>query len=229
MEDVKWFKHTPWAIAILILVVFLWYLTLLTIDVSRRWGRVTLSPNVHQFGFDGEGNPVVKGKWRYGNPHSVPGESVLIVALYSVWHPGKPSDYYESLRNLLFVDGDLKSRSWLLPDNNREIAGWQLLRQQAADWTEQGPALATLLEVYEDDAESLQEAEPRSAVTIYLARPDGSELSQLFGGVTRVIGSELVDATHVVIFYVKNDTGHAAKIALADFSVTATTTLDLQG
>ena len=153
----------------------------------------------------------------------MPGASGFVVPLYSTWTPDEPRLEYASLRNLLFVDANLKGTRWLLPDNQTRIGGYVLLRHR--DWV---LALAILCEIWDEPAGDVEQAadEPLRS-SIYLSRPDCTGLVKVVAGLHRCIGDAVVDENHLVLFYVKDNAGHAARINLSDFSIVATTTLQL--
>jgi hypothetical protein len=177
-----------------------------------RSPRTAVSANVETYRTDESGETIVEAKWRYGDLREVRGASSLLVPFYSVWTTQDPSAR-PSLRNVLFIDADLSGSRWLLPNNQMEICSYDLL---ALDDEEE--VLAILYEVSEENPEKVN-ATCTTGTSIYLSRPDGSELTKAIAGVDRQIGHALTDETHVVISYIKDGTVHSALVALSDLAV----------
>ena len=224
MDDNKWFKLLWRVNAVLALLVLLGVLVQAARYRARRlWPAEPMMANFYQMGVDAQGNPVVEGKWRYGQPYRVPGESQCIVPLHSVDDADDASRYHEGpLRNLLFLTSDLKTARWLLPDNGRKIADWSFLQGKGNETT-----LGILLKL-EDHTVTQEEPNTTPSVAICLCRPDCTGFTQVLDGVTRVIGSQVIADNSLLIFYVKDGAGHAARIATSDFTVVGRTRLDLQ-
>jgi len=222
MDDSRWFKLICRINAVLLLVAVVMAIGKFVYEQWPWRRRVTCLSNYVTFGLDEEGRKVEKEKWRYDDPVKVPGGAGFIIPLDSTWSADDPSRTWSSTRNLLFVDGDLKAKKWLLPDNEGGISGWEFLAHE-----KDGPALAILFRMWDrhDDVGKRADAEARK-LSVFLARPDCARFAQVLTGLTRCIGKAQVDGNHLVVFYVKDGAGYAAKIAVADFSVVETTTLD---
>lgn len=225
MDDSRFFKRLWRVNAVVLLVVLLGIAGNSVYWIIPRGfrSRYALASNLVQYDYGAslQGQPVVKAKWRYGDPQREPGGSGFIVPLYSTWNPDDPKSYCESLRNLLFVDENLGSRRWLMPDNEQEISSWEFLKRGGAS-----PAI--MLKTWEKDPDAKTEAgDAVYTLDIHLARPDCTGLVPVLDGLTRCVGSEFVGEKHLTLFHVKDGAGYASKIALADFSVVATASLAL--
>ena len=225
MDDNRCFRLLWRVNAVLFLVALVLAIGRFVYDGCSSWfHEPAASPsNFPTYGIDAEGKTVVTAKWLYGDPRKVPGGAGFIVPLYSTWSADEPSRRRRALRNLLFVDKALKTSRWLLPDNERDISGWELLAHE-----EGGKALALLFEMHEPHADAEEQGAEAHKLSLHLSRPDCTRPVRVLTGLTRCIGKELADDDHVIVFYVKDGAGHAAKIALADASVDQTTTLEPQ-
>ena len=154
----------------------------------------------------------------------MPGTSRFIVPLNRVYRKGDPSGYRGSqLRNLLFVDADLGIKRWLLPDNETHLWDYDLVMRGEG---EDKRTLAVLCKIGEEsDAIDEETGERIRKTSVYLARPDGTGLVRVIECVDRIIEAAVADESHLVVFYVKDNMGHAARIALSDFSVVGSTKL----
>lgn len=206
--------------------LILWRLrsTLFLIAVAASTGCrepvVRIQPieaNITRYDVGENGELVPLAEWVYGAPVKVPGESGFIVPLQSVWR-GSTREYLLDA-NFLFVDSDLKVMRWLLPDNKQSIH-WERVGDEKAR--------AMLCEVREQSMDGEREPKLKSPLSLYLCRPDCTSPTKVLSDVTRVIGKQVTDDGHLLVFYVKDDTGHAAKMRLADFSVVGTVALKIQ-
>jgi hypothetical protein len=163
------------------------------------------SYNIATYTVDERGE-TVKERWLYGKPNEVTGTSGFILPLYSIEGTGEPA--YQ-IRNLAFVDANLAGSRWLLPDQQRRILNYQLLRSEDHD-----KVLAVLYEIADQDA-----AQGENGISVYLSRPDGTELTPVITGLDRVIGHAMTDEQRLVIFYVKDGAGHSDMLAIPDLAV----------
>lgn len=226
MDENKWFRRLWRVNAVLILLVLVVGIGAHSHKTVRGWFREPYisSSNIAQvgFGFDASGDAVLKG--RYGRPRELPGASRFIVPLNRVYRKGDPSGYRGSLlANLLFVDAALGVKRWLLPDNEKYISRYHLLTH-GRDESER--TLAILYKIMEEsDVVDEETGSKLMKPSVYLSRPDGTGLVRVIECVDRIIGHPVADENHLVVFYVKDNMGHAARIALSDFSVVGSTKL----
>jgi hypothetical protein len=162
--------------------------------------------NIATYRVDERGETVVEERWRYGRPDEVTGTSGSILPLYLVAGADEPA--YQ-IKNLAFVDANLAGSRWLLPDHQRRILNYQLLRSKDHD-----RVLAVLYEIADQDA-----AQGENGISVYLSRPDGKELTQVITSLDRIIGHAMPDEQRLVIFYVKDGAGHSDMLAISDFSM----------
>ncbi len=229
MDENKWFKRLWRANAVLILLVLVVGIGAQMNRTVSEWlypSRYRLASNLSTYEYDESGDAVLKSEWRYGDPEKVPGASRFIVPLNRVLRKDRDEELgYPGPRlvNLLFVDADLVTKRWFLPDNAKMNWTYELLtRGEGKDKT----TLAIRLGFWEESDEIDEETGKKIWKTsVYLARPDGTGLVRVIKCVDRIIGHPVVDENHLVMFYVKDNMGHAARIALSDFSVVGSTTL----
>jgi len=207
VDDNKFFKFL-WRInAVLVMCTCLLLFGKFTYE--KLYWRSGLPPsvtsNIETHGVDEKGETVVLEKWRYGDLQRVVGAPEFIVPFYSIWNVDEPSRHQRSLRNLLFVDADLKDSRWLLPDNQTHISSYDLLMSE--DWD----SVLAIVCVLDN--------------SIYLSRPDGRELTQVIADSDRRIGHATIDDNYLVVFYLKDSVAYSAKIALSDFSIVETIAL----
>lgn len=224
MDDHRFFK-VLWRInAVLLVPVFLAALVMPLLSEWRSSSRkVVCRSNFATFTVNAEGETVTTGEWRYGDPVAVPGGSGFIVPLYSTWSADEPGRTWRSCRNLLFVGGDLKATRWLLPDNERGVLHWEFLARE-----HEGKAMGVSFMMEEPQADAEKAIAETPKLSLHLARPDLTASAPVLTGLTRCIGKEVTDDDHLVVFYVKDGAGHAAKIALADLSLAEQITLKPQ-
>lgn len=170
-------------------------------------------------GKDSRGRTVVKEGWRYGGLERLDGGR-HILPFYRV-EPAEDGDFLLRRANLLFIDSDLEKKRWLFPDNSHEIYLYSVVRKESNGGNEEeGKGLAVLYEIEEPPANAGNKADPSSVKeTVYLSRLDGSGLTRIVENVRRVIDYTAVDDKYLLLFYVKENMGYAAKIDLSTFSV----------
>jgi len=226
VDDNKWFRLLWRVNAVLILLVLVVGIGAHSYKTVRGWFREPyyISSNVMVETLDESGDTVLKAEWRYGDPKEMPGAPGFIVPLHRVVRERDPSGYRGyRLTNLLFVDAGLGVTRWLLPDNEKHISHYELLTYGEGE--EKRP-LAILCEIMEEsDIVDEETGDKIMKPSVYLARPDGTGLVRIIECVERRIDHAVADESHLVVFYVKGNMGHAARIGLSDFSVAGSTTL----
>ena len=206
MDNNKFFK-TIWRInAILMLLALIAVGSISAYKEVHRW----LNPwsydtsNYSTFHTDADTGDIIETRWVYGKVQEVSGRSESVIPLLS------ERDQGYTIRNLLFVDDDLGNR-WVLSHNDSIIWNYELLA--GGDDSEVAAVIYDISKCNDDWCEE------QSGKSIYLSRPDGSELTQIVTGISRRIGQSMMDVNHVTIFYVKDEVGHAAKVSLRDFAI----------
>ncbi len=228
MDENKWFKRLWRVNAVLILLVLVVGTGAYVYRTVRGWFYEPYygTSNIRQLVLDATGDTVLKAEWRYGDPEEVPGTSRFIVPLNRVFRGDRDEllgFLGPTLANLLFVDADLGAKRWFLPDN--EKLGWTyelLTRGEGKDKTTLAIRLGFSEESDEIDEETGKKVWKKS---IYLARPDGTGHVRVIECVDRIIDEAVADESHLVVFYVKDNMGHAARIDLSDFSIVGSTKL----
>jgi hypothetical protein len=224
MDENKWFKLLWRVNAVLVLLVLVAVICSVTYSTVRGrfrepyYGR----SNIAQVGIGLSADAVLEG--RYGDPRKLPGASRFIVPLNRIYRKSDPSGYRgRFLVNLLFVDTDLGVKRWLLPDNEKHISRYHVLTH-GRDESKQ--TLAILYEIVEEsDVVDEETGAPVMRPSLYVSRPDGTGLARVIKCVDRCVHRAVADENHLVIFYVKENMGHAARISLSDFSIVGSTTL----
>ena len=154
---------------------------------------------------DADTGDVIETHWTYGMVQRASSSPGSIIPLLS------ERDQRRTIRNLLFVDNDLENR-WVLPHNDNIIWSYELLAV--------GDDSKVVAIIYDISKCNDDWCEEWSGQSIYLSRPDGSELTQVVAGSSRRIGQSTIDENNLVVYYVKDEQGYAAKVSLIDFTVT---------
>lgn len=156
-----------------------------------------------------KGDVVSKEQWIYYGLRQLDGAPTLIIPLQPVTRLNYPSPD----RNLLFLTSDLQGGKWLFPDNQQDITEYRELH-----FGDNKNTLALWYEVIERTTKK-EQATPAGKPSLYLSRPDGSELTQILNGYDRRIDQLLTDENHLVVLYVRDSRVHSALITLSDFKL----------
>jgi hypothetical protein len=168
---------------------------------------------------DEQGKVLTEEKWQYGVPEQVKGTTTVLVPLHLLRESKDGSSSRYSMRNILFTDAALSVGQWLFADNQHEI-----LDRRVLEHADNGQALA-ILYIVTNAASATEEPVQDTKNSIYLSRPDGSDLKQVMEGMNRRLSEVVIDEDQVVIYYIQNGQVHSAKIDLANFEAIEDTTL----
>lgn len=186
---------------LLFLCVLLAVAGLVGLSLMDRVGR-HLRPEVRVAATDGpESSPEVLS---YGDLEKVSGSSTLMLRLKSE-RSGKGGfssggGYASVDRNVLFITPANEAGRWLFKDHRQVIT-----RLSQLAWTSHGAqdasTLALLVEYVDADSNGDGMLTGADASRTVLLRPDGTGMTQILGGVARVLSYGMTDAQHLSVLY----------------------------
>jgi hypothetical protein len=222
MNDNSKFFRVIWKINAVIFLVFgllalgtLFYSSYRIIQEVFRDREVPSMVNV-------EPDPGVKSEWTLGDFDRLDGTDYLIAPVHST--QTYQASYYEkgtsAVRNYLFVNGLDKSSRWLVPHNSylflskHEGLIYPSTGERYVDWIR--------YEVIKEDTNRDERMTRDDQRTIAISYPTGEGYLELLSGIDQVLGYEMRDANHLLIFYLTDGTNYLSEIDIANRLVTVT-------
>jgi hypothetical protein len=165
----------------------------------------------------------------------VPGTHHLYAALTEQWgFSDYASGQVSSAKDLLFFDATTKGARWLLGDASKKLRSYELIVDpplvdpwsRLREFPEGSKTLGVLFEVVPDLPDD-SDPVPDGQASIGLANADGTAPVALISGVSRLLGSHLLDRDSLVVFYVRGgelwsaDVSPSARTVRADAVVSA--------
>ena len=148
-----------------------------------------------------------------GDVKAITGSDILMISLGTEDDSlklGSGSGYRQGeMRNMLFLSGSGQRAAWLFPKNDNLLRdldqlGWR------PEQDSRNPTVALYLEYATADTDGDHEIDHGDAFTIALAKPDGSGVTDILQGVTRVLSHRLVDEqTLALVYQIENKIWHA--------------------
>lgn len=166
----------------------------------------------------GEAKPVLL---EFGQIENIHGTDTQMLELSTRGDSGKFSSggYGSETRNVLFLSGKDKTPRWLFPVQSNLILTAEQLRQESeACGSKQAPASALFFEYISNDSNGDGKLSRDDRSRIALAKPDGTGLTEVLDGVSRVLSREMLDSQHLTLIYQKDRTIHHARFSLSTLS-----------
>ncbi|MDD3482310.1 hypothetical protein [Azovibrio restrictus] len=166
----------------------------------------------------GEAKPVLL---EFGQIRNICGSDTQMLELSTRGDSGKFSSggYGSETRNVLFLSGKDKTPRWLFPVQSNLILTAEQLRQESeACGSKKAPASALFFEYISNDSNGDGKLSRDDRSRIALAKPDGTGLTEVLDGVSRVLSREMLDSQHLTLIYQKDRTIHHARFSLATLS-----------
>ncbi|MCE1171482.1 MAG: hypothetical protein LWW84_09170 [Azovibrio sp.] len=166
----------------------------------------------------GEAKPVLL---EFGQIENIHGTGTQMLELSARDSSGKlySSGYGSETRNVLFLSGKDKTPRWLFPvQSNLILTVEQLRHETESSGSKQAPASALFFEYISNDSNGDGKLSRDDRSRIALAKPDGTGLTEVLDGVSRVLSREMLDSQHLTLIYQKDRAIHHARFSLATLS-----------
>lgn len=166
----------------------------------------------------GEAKPVLL---EFGQIRNICGTDTQMLELSTRGDSGKFSSggYGSETRNVLFLSGKDKTPRWLFPvQSNLILTAEQLRHETESCGSKQAPASALFFEYISNDSNGDGKLSREDRSRIALAKPDGTGLTEVLDGVSRVLSREMLDSQHLTLIYQKDRTIHHARFSLPTLS-----------
>jgi hypothetical protein len=154
-----------------------------------------------------------------GEVETVAGSDVLMIPLGTEEDSmklGSGPRYRHEMRNMLFLAGNGQRATWLFEANGNLLRDLDQLSWRP-DRDSHSPTVALYFEYAAGDINGDHEINRNDTFTVALAKPDGSGVSEILQGVTRVLSHDLVDEQTMALVYQIDKTIWHARYRVSTF------------
>lgn len=164
-----------------------------------------------------QGSNKVSTNWQFGFIKRMEGYNVGAIALQSdqPYTKGYFSKSAYSERNYLFINFDDNSQQWLFDHNDYLIDSFDKLYVDKNDTN--SPVAAIAYTVVKQDSDSDGYITRIDKSTFALSKPDGSGYTEVITDIDKLIDTEQIDSSKLVVVYTAAGVEYIAKVDLNSF------------